>query len=141
MLKNIKESILLWLGITTFLCYGDMFFEIDNLMWFGRQFLVVAIAGSLMVFMHQHLVDRIREKKPMWFRRIAVRVTLYSFINVLAVHIVILGLFLMDSGSAFSDYIPVFVDSALIVTLITASVHMYSHYRYRMALSRKQQSA
>ncbi len=140
MFKNIKGSIPLWLGITAFLCYGDMFFEMENLIWFTSQFLVVSIAGSLIILAHEYLVGWIYEARPKWFKTAIARVSLYCMINLTAVYLVILGVLLLDSSNTFSDYRSSFINSGMIVIVITVIVYMYNQYRYRVVLAKKQKN-
>lgn len=140
MIKSIKGSIPLWLGITAFLCYGDMFFEMENLIWFTSQFLVVSIAGILITLLHEYLVGWIYEARPKWFKTAIARILLYCMINLTAVYLVIFGLLLLDSGNTLSDYKSSFMNSGMIVIVITVIVYMYNQYRYKVVLAKKQQS-
>ena len=143
MWKNIKASVPMWLAITAYLCYADSFFEMENLVYFVEQFIIVAIAGCLMAFLYEYFVDWLYEKRSKWFRRLSFRIIIYGFVNMLAVHIVLLGyyvLFFEVSYESFIDYSPSFAQSAGLVLAITAVYHMYHTYKFRTALFAKQQN-
>ncbi|WP_430884274.1 hypothetical protein [Fusibacter sp. JL216-2] len=143
MWKNIKASLPLWLAITAYLCYADAFFNVENLLYFAKQFIIVALAGCIMAFLYEYFVDWICEKRSKWFRRLAFRILIYGLVNVFAVEIVLLGYYLSFfdvSYESFVDFSPSFIQSAGLVLVITAIYHIYHTYKFRMALDTKQEN-
>ena len=140
MLKELKRSIPIWIGVTLYLCYGKAFFTPENLYKFAEQFVVVALVGILIVLFQEYVIDWIYDWKGQYLSSFVMRCLVNSIVNVSALYIVLIGLVLLDVDHGFLDYFPVFIGNGLMVVVITLAHVFYYTRKFNQALSKKQQS-
>jgi uncharacterized membrane protein len=140
MLKAMRKSIPLWLGITAFLTFWEYLFTYENMMRFLDQFIIVALVGILIVVLQNYLVDWVYERSGGRFKSITFRIILYSVINTIALYIVLSGIVLLDTQRTILDYSRVYMRSGLIVLVITAAHVIYCEYKYKYCLQKKQKN-
>lgn len=141
MLNEIKKGIPLYLAITTYLCYWDDFFTVENLAYFTHQFTIVLIVGILIALVQEYVVDWIYKVRGSMFRGFASRTILYSFLNVCVLIFVLTMHALFNPTRTVSEAIPSMVHSSVMVVCITVSYVLYYEYKYKQLLARKQSEA
>jgi len=140
MMNALKKSIPVWVGVTLYLCYGKAFFELDNLLKFVEQFVIVALVGGLILIFQEYIVDWIYDWKGKYLRSFFMRCLVNSVVNLVALYIVLTGIVLLDKDNSFATYIPVFINNGLMVVAITIGHVVYYTRKFNQALTKKQQN-
>jgi len=140
MINTLKKSFPVWVGVTLYLCYGEMFLEPENILKFVEQFLIVALVGGLILIFQEYVIDWIYDWKGKYLRSFFMRCVVNSIVNVMALYIVLVGIVLLDKNNGFEHYIPVFINNGLMVVVITIGHVVYYTRKFNQALTKKQQN-
>ncbi len=108
------------------------------MIWFARQFVIVAAVGTLIVLFQSVGIEKLYQAKKQWFKSIFSRSVVYSTINLFAVFIVVTIILLTKPAATMDDYISSYLSSGILIIVITMGHVIYYQYELTKHLRNKQ---